>query len=91
MANRKELKINIPEGIMQGKYANNVAVTHTREEFILDFMMVAPPTGVVHSRIILSPGHIKRVLHALQDNINKYEKKFGVIMAVQEPSVTITN
>ena len=83
--NKKELKVVIPESVQPGKYANNIVITHTEEEFILDFMLMTPPSGIVHTRIILSPGHIKRVLNALQDNVNKFETKFGLIKAAQEP------
>jgi hypothetical protein len=60
-------------------------ITHTKEEFILDFLMVAPPAGSVNARVIVSPGHMKRILAALQDNISKYEKTFGAIQIAEEP------
>ena len=90
MSNGKtnEIKVTIPENLRAGNYANNTKITHTGEEFVLDFMLVVPPTGIVHTRIIFSPGHIKRVLNALQDNIQKYENKFGTIKAAQEPIIT---
>jgi hypothetical protein len=81
----KEITINFPPQLQGGVYANNMVVGHTKEEFILDFMMVAPPTGTVTARVILSPGHIKRVLEALRDNISKYENTFGTIQIAEEP------
>jgi hypothetical protein len=33
----------------------------------------------VRSRVITSPRHAKRLLLALEENIRKYEKKFGPI------------
>jgi hypothetical protein len=81
----KEIKVNFPEKIQGGVYSNNMFVTHTKEEFILDFLMVAPPTGAVTARVIVSPGHMKRILKALQDNISKYENKFGTIEVAEEP------
>jgi hypothetical protein len=81
----KEIKINFPEKIQGGVYSNNMVVTHTREEFILDFIMVAPPVGTVTARVIVSPGHIKRILEALRDNVSKYEKTFGTIQIAEEP------
>ncbi len=73
-----------------GEYANNMAVTHTAEEFIMDFIMIAPPAGVVKSRIVVSPGHMKRILHALQDNLDKYEQKFGPIRMTEETGGDVT-
>jgi hypothetical protein len=59
-------------------------VSHTKEEFIMDFMMVAPPVGTVMSRVIISLGHVKRMISALQDNVQKYEARFGTIQAAEE-------
>ncbi len=81
----KEIKISFPPEIQGGVYANNMVVSHTKEEFILDFIMVAPPTGTVTARVIVSPGHMKRVLEALRDNISKYERSFGTIQIAEEP------
>jgi hypothetical protein len=81
----KEIKINFPQELQGGVYSNNMVVSHTKEEFILDFIMVAPPAGVVTARVIVSPGHMKRILVALSDNISKYEKTFGTIQIAEEP------
>lgn len=80
-----ELQISFPEHLRGGVYANNMVVNHTKEEFILDFIMVAPPAGALTSRIIVSPGHMKRVLYALQENLQKYEHKFGPLEPAPEP------
>ena len=84
-----EIQVTLPEHLRSGSYSNNMIVSHSKEEFILDFLMVAPPTGTVISRIILSPGHIKRVVAALQENIAKYEAHHGSIQAAEEPKGTI--
>jgi hypothetical protein len=81
----QQIQINFPEHLKGGIYSNSMVVSHTREEFIMDFMMVAPPTGAVTSRVILSPGHMKRIIAALQDNMKKYEEKFGIISQAEEP------
>jgi hypothetical protein len=81
----QEIKINFPQELQGGVYSNNMVVSHTKEEFILDFIMVAPPTGAVTARVIVSPGHMKRILAALSDNISKYEKTFGTIQIAEEP------
>jgi len=85
----KEIKVNFPQQLQGGAYANNMIVTHTKEEFIMDFLMTAPPSGAVTARIITSPGHIKRIISALKDNARKYEQKFGKIAPAEEPKGTI--
>jgi Protein of unknown function (DUF3467) len=85
MPNGQEIKVNFPPNLQGGVYSNNMVVIHAKEEFILDFLMVAPPTGNVAARGIVSPGHMKRILAGLQDNISKYENTFGTIQIAEEP------
>ncbi|MCK4910445.1 MAG: DUF3467 domain-containing protein [Thermodesulfovibrionales bacterium] len=86
---RQEIKVHIPNEVKGGVYANNMVVQHTKEEFILDFLMVAPPEGTVNSRVIVSPGHMKRVHEALSENIKKYEDAFGSIRTAAEPKTFV--
>ncbi len=81
----QEIQINFPPDKQGGVYANNMVVAHSKEEFILDFMLVAPPSGVVNARVIMSPGHVKRVIAALAQNLQHYEEKFGGIEEAVEP------
>lgn len=90
MAGEREIPIKIPDDVLHGKYANQMAVTHTREEFILDFISLFPPGGVVNSRIIVSPGHLKRMIRALQENLSRYEKKFGAVLEAEVPKADDT-
>ncbi len=85
MSNGQEIKVNFPPNLHGGVYSNNMVVTHTKEEFILDFLMVVPPAGTVTARVIVSPGHMKRILAALQENISKYENACGTIQIAEEP------
>ena len=62
-------------------YSNLAIITHSRSEFVVDFIRIMPglPKAEVKSRIILTPEHAKRLLGALNDNINRYENAHGVI------------
>ncbi len=68
-----------------GVYANLMMVSHRKEEFILDFLFVPPQqqatnqTAALRSRVITTPEHAKRIVRALQENIQRYEASFGVI------------
>jgi hypothetical protein len=79
------VRIKISDETLLGRYANQMAVSHTKEEFILDFMNILPPEGVVNSRVIISPGHMKRILKALTHNLNMYEQKYGPVEEASEP------
>ncbi|HOP36261.1 MAG TPA: DUF3467 domain-containing protein [Syntrophales bacterium] len=85
----KEIKVNFPPSLHGGVYANNTVITHTREEFILDFIMAAPPAGSVTARVVVSPGHVKRLLATLMENISRYEQKYGEIPKAEEPPGTL--
>ena len=85
---KKNVNIKISDEVLKGQYANMMMVTHTQEEFALDFMNVLPPSGVVSARIILSPGHFKRIIAALSDNLKKYESQFGVIKPATPPTTS---
>jgi len=82
---QQEVKISFPENLRGGVYSNNMVITHTKEEFVFDFMMVTPPIGSVTARVILSPGHTKRMLSALKSNLDKYEARFGKVTEAAEP------
>jgi Protein of unknown function (DUF3467) len=75
------LQIQIDEAVAQGLYANMALVNHTDAEFTLDFIYVQPqqPKASVRARIITSPRHMKRLLAAMTDNLQKYEARFGVV------------
>ena len=82
-----KLQIELDKEIAQGIYTNLAFISHTETEFVLDFIYVQPqqPTAKVRARIISSPGHTKRFLLALQENMQKYEQKFGEIKAASQP------
>jgi hypothetical protein len=82
---KKEMRIKIPDEVLKGVYANQMVVSHTKEEFILDFMNLFPPEGVVNARVIISPGHMKRMLRALARNLEAYEQSHGPIQEAVPP------
>jgi len=79
--NLQELQIQVPEDVQRGTYANHFIASHTPEEFILDFILTSPPAGVVNARIVVTPGHAKRIATALLENVARYEALFGEITA----------
>lgn len=79
------MEIKISDQELQGRYSNLLRITHTREEFFLDFIQLAPPQGVVTARVVTSPGHLKRIVRALGTNLARYEEAFGPIAEADEP------
>ena len=87
----QQLNIELTEEIAEGIYSNLVMLAHSSEEFILDFIRVMPgvPKARVKSRIIVSPPHAKRLLRALSDNIERYERAHGEIEESPSPGPAI--
>ena len=78
---KPEIQIEIDEPTAQGSYANLALISHSDSEFIIDFIFLQPqaPKAKVRSRVITSPGHAKRFMLALKENIARYEARFGEI------------
>ena len=76
-----QLNIELSEEIAEGIYSNLAIITHSNSEFVLDFIRVMPgvPKAKVKARIVLTPEHAKRLLVAIQDNIEKFEAVNGRI------------
>jgi hypothetical protein len=80
-AKQPQIQIQIPPEVQNGAYANLTFVSHTETEFTFDFVYVLPhePRGVVRSRVITSAKQARRLLAALQDNVTRYEERYGPI------------
>lgn len=89
MANEKEFSIELKADVAKGTYSNLSIVTHSPSEFVLDFAQVLPglPKPEVVNRVIMTPEHAKRLLLALQENINKFESLNGSINIGEVKSV----
>jgi len=81
----KENQIQIRDSFAGGEYANAMSVGHTKEEFLLTFLNLVAPSGRVVGKIITSPGHLKRILRALDENLKKYEAAFGKVEEAEGP------
>ena len=83
-----QINIELDEKTAEGIYSNLAIINHSASEFVLDFVTIMPgvPKAKVKSRIILTPEHAKRLLTALEDNIEKFETVNGRIKIQQDPS-----
>lgn len=81
-----QVQVEIDDATSQGVYTNLALLTHSETEFVMDFIYIQPqaPKAKVRSRIITSPAHAKRFLAALQENIQRYEQRFGTIKVAGE-------
>lgn len=81
----QQIQIKATDESLKGFYSNMAQISHGSEEFILDFVNATPPQAQLISRIIVSPSHFKRLSMAIQDNLKKYEEKFGTISLAVVP------
>jgi len=88
-----KIEIQLDAEVMKGIFANVTNIGHTKEEFLLDFLFIQQqpaPFGKLVSRLILTPGHAKRLLLALQENVKKYEEQFGDVDSTATPPINRT-
>ena len=73
------IPINTADETSKGHYSNTMLVAHGPEEFIIDWVLNSPNGAHLVSRIIVTPGHMKRICATLQENLRLYENTFGEI------------
>ncbi len=89
-----KVKIQVPQDKSVPKFSNLIHITHTGEEFELTFAFVQyqdpgdVKPGICIERIVLTPGHAKRLKEALANNIKKYEAADGPIKMSSLPEET---
>lgn len=84
----QSVQINTGDELSRGRFSNTMLVVHGPEEFILDWLLQSPNGPHLVSRIIVTPMHMKRIVKALQENIENYERNFGEIRIMEPPKAT---
>lgn len=69
------VSLKASDAALEGKYANTMQVLHTEREFIVDFILMLPPSGSLVSRVILAPETMKECIKVLQNNLDKFNSK----------------
>jgi hypothetical protein len=76
-----KLRLSYAQGQVEGRYVNLAICLHNPTEFVLDFAFAAP--GVrearVVSRVVMNPINAKRFAQALNENVRRFEERFGEI------------
>ncbi len=89
--NQKKINIEVKEDVASGVYSNLVIINHSPTEFVFDFVTMMPgfSKAKVCSRIILAPQHAKKFLNILNQNIQNFENKNGVIKTVDVQKIPL--
>jgi hypothetical protein len=75
----------VPEKVARGVISTGVLVLDSPNEFLLDFMQGLTRPFQVVSRIVLTPMVMEQFVHAVRDNLNKYEQRFGPPPTLPKP------
>ncbi|MCA9061257.1 MAG: DUF3467 domain-containing protein [Planctomycetaceae bacterium] len=69
----------VPAHVARGTFSTGAVVLQGQYEFIVDFLLRMQQPQQVAARVILPPGVVAQFINALQDNLRKYERRFGPI------------
>ena len=79
--NQNQINIELSAEVARGVYSNLAVISHSHSEFVLDFVQImsGAPKAEVRSRVIMTPQNAKRLLMALRENLEKFERTHGEI------------
>ncbi len=77
---RIPFQVQVPSDL-KATYANFALISHSASEIVLDFAQVLPqqPQARVQARVVMTPLNVKLLINALQENLSKYEAKYGEV------------
>jgi len=75
----KKQEIKIADNIPGAEYANAMQINHNKDEIQMMFLNIMGMSGRVTGKVITNPGHFKRMINAMTDNLKKYEDTFGEV------------
>ena len=84
------INIKISDDEQKGRYSNLLRIAHTPAKSSSSTSSTwYQPAGIVSARIVTSPGHLKRIIGALQSNLERYEKSHGPVEEAPDPAAPI--
>ncbi len=84
--NQPQINIELPADL-DAIYSNFAIISHSQSEIVIDFARLLPgvPKAKVLGRVVMTPLNAKLLLRALQENLTKYEEKFGEVHVAGDP------
>ena len=84
----QQISVELEPEVALGEYCNLTLITHSPNEFVLDFAKLLPglPKAKVRQRIILTPQNAKGLMKTLEANVQRYEQQHGEIKLPGQPS-----
>lgn len=75
----------VPDKVARGVFSTGVIVIDGPYEFVLDFVMGLVQPRQVVARVVMSPVVVEQFIHAIRDNVGKFEARFGKIPDMPRP------
>lgn len=75
----------VPEHVARGVFSTGAVVLQGGHEFIIDFLLRMTQPQQVAARVVLPPSVVPRLIAALRENLNNYQKRFGVLPPPPKP------
>lgn len=75
----------VPPHVARGTFSTGAVVLQGQHEFIVDFLLRMQQPQQVAARVVLPPAVVHQFIQALQDNLKKYEDRFGPIAMPDVP------
>jgi hypothetical protein len=75
----------VPAHVARGVFTTGAVVLQGQHEFIVDFLLRMQQPQQVVARVVMPPLVVNQLIAALQDNIRKFEDRFGPIQLPAVP------
>ncbi|MBT6154502.1 MAG: DUF3467 domain-containing protein [Planctomycetaceae bacterium] len=72
-----QLSALVPEHVRRGVFSTGAVVLQGPHEFIIDFLLRMTRPHQVAARVVIAPAVVGRLITALGENLQNYEKTFG--------------
>lgn len=69
----------VPAHVARGTFTTGAVVLQGQHEFIVDFLLRMQRPQQVAARVVLPPAVVGQFIHALRENMQKHEDRFGPI------------
>jgi hypothetical protein len=81
----QQISARVPEKVARGVFSTGVLVLQGPHEFVLDFVLRMTQPQQIAARVILPASIMASFIHALRENLNNYQSKFGPPPALPSP------
>ena len=82
----QQLSARVPDDIGRGVFSTGAIVLTGSTEFVVDFLVRMSRPFQVASRVVMPHAALLQLLKALEDNVRKYESRYGDIPPLPQPT-----